>query len=382
MQISPEHGGVINYYSKDSGTGKTTILKMANSIFGHPKSLLKDARDTQLSKVHRMGVLNGIVSTVDEMTNIHPDEASNLLYGSTQGRARDRMMASTNAERSNQTTWKLISLWSSNTSVEDKLSILKVDPQGEMARVLELHLQTPVPGSVLESQKVFNQLESNYGHAGDIFMRYVIPNMDEVRTTWNGVRDKIYAIREWSQMERYRLNIVICAITGGIIAKKLGLVNYNIGRITKKVLDALAQGTEEMRAGAVKAVETFAMYVNRNVNSMLIINAGMRAGVLGEVPIKTPSRGSLSIRYEPDTGSLFVVQRDFNKWCAEMYINAKEMRTLFKKETGQTLDLIKKRMGKGWDTDFGPVLVYEIKDARTVLGIDIEPKNVAPAAAA
>ena len=111
MALSPENGAVINYYSKRSGTGKTTILRMVNSIFGDPKGLMKDAQDTQLTKVHRMGVLNGIAMCLDEMTNATPQEMSSLLYGSTQGRARDRMEAGRNAERMNDLIWKLITIW-------------------------------------------------------------------------------------------------------------------------------------------------------------------------------------------------------------------------------------------------------------------------------
>jgi hypothetical protein len=380
MHISPEHGGVINYYSKKSGTGKTTILKLANSIFGNPTALMKDARDTQLSKVHRMGLLNGIVCCVDEMTNIKGEEASNLLYGSTQGRGRDRMQSSVNAERANRTTWKLISLWSSNTSVEDKLGTIKVDPQGEMARLLEIHLETPISASVLDSQKKFNTLNDNYGTAGHVYLSYVLGNMGTVVETWKQVRDAIYAMQIWTQTERYRLNIVICAITGGLIAKSLGLIDYNIRRITKKAVKLVCDSSQEMVVSSIKAVETFAMFVNKNVNNMLIINNTSTAGTMSDQAFKIP-KISLVIRYEPDTKSLFIVKRDFDKWCAEMYINAKEMKSMFKQETGKDLDITKKRMGKGWDADFGPVNTYEIKDANKVLGFDFADKLTSVATA-
>ena len=93
MNLSPENGGVVNFFSKKSGTGKTTILRAVNSIFGEPKALMKDAQDTQLTKVHRMGLMNGMPVTLDEMTNTRPEDLSGMLYGSTQGRARDRMKA-------------------------------------------------------------------------------------------------------------------------------------------------------------------------------------------------------------------------------------------------------------------------------------------------
>lgn len=373
MHLSPEDGGMINYYSKKSGTGKSTILRMANSIFGHPTSLMKNAADTKLSKVHRMGVMNGMPVTMDEMTNISPEELSDFTYQTTQGRARDRMQGSSNAERANNITWKLIALCSSNTSFKDKLAITKADPQGEMARMIEIHLQTPVPSDVLESQKLFNALNTNYGLAGDVFLRYVVPNLrGMVSDTFNVVRDRIYSKYRWKQAERFALNNIICIVAAGLITNYLGLTNYDMNRLTKKAIMLVRTGTEEMEASATRATETFAAFLNKNTNSILIVSDGARVGGLAE-PIKREPRNALMARYELDTLTLYISQRDFNKWCAEQYINSREMRSMFKAETGADLLVVKKRLAKGWNAaDFGPVSAYEIKNATNVLGIELD----------
>ena len=374
MHLSPENGGVVNFFSKRSGTGKTTILKVVNSIFGDPKALMKDAQDTHLSKVHRMGVMNGMPVCIDEMTNARPEEMSSMLYGSTQGRARDRMKAGENAERVNDIVWKLISIWSSNTSIEDRLGTIKFDPQGEMARVIEIHLETPVPNNVLDAQKLFSQLSDNYGHAGDVFLNYVVSNLADVRHIWEQTRDKIYGLKPWTQTERYRLNTVICGIAAGIITNHLGLTSYNIGRIMRTIADRVSRAGEEMRTSATRAVETFTMFVNQHINNMLSIDSKVRANGLQNEPYIKP-KGALSIRYEPDTKTLYIAQRDFNRWCGDNFLNAKEMQSLFLAETGQTLELVKKRMGAGWDADFGSVAAYCIKDAAVILGLDDSAGN-------
>lgn len=378
MALSPESGGVVNYYSRKSGTGKTTILRVINSIFGDPKAMMKDAQDTHLSKVHRMGVMNGIPVSVDEMTNTRPEDLSAMLYGSTQGRARDRMKAGENSERQNDLTWRLISIWTSNASIEDRLSLIKADPQGEMARVIEIKLQTPVPSDVLESQKTFNLLASNYGHAGHIYLNYVVPNIDAVQKIWNDTRDFIYSMREWSQTERYRLNLVICAIAAGVITNTLGLTSYNLSRITKKITSLVVQAGEDLQKSSVKAVSTIAAFINKNINNILSIDSVVRANGLQNEPYIKP-RGTLTIRYEPDTRDLFIVTRDFNRWCADNFINAKEIKEMFQEETGTPLETVKKRMGTGWDTDFGPVYAYKIPNATQILGLELPNAEGVPA---
>lgn len=369
MHLSPESGGVLNYYSKKSGTGKTTILRVANSIFGDPMSLMKDAQDTKLTKIHRMGLMNGIVVTIDEMTNADPMEVSDLIYNATQGRARDRMQANVNAERQNNMRWKGMTLWSANTSAEDRLTMVKADPQGELARVLDIRLETPLPKDVLGAQLVFNKILDNYGHAGDIFMRYVIPQLEEVKTIWKNARDKIYAMENWTQTERYKLNKIICITAAGMITNSLGLTKYNIGRIARALVGLVRDLRDEQKMTATTASSTVSAFVNKNIRNILIVNK--RAGVNGipEAPRVEPN-GELIIRYEPDADILYINKREFTKWCSANFINAREIGVLFKQETGGVVNITKKRMGAGWRTDLGSVDVLEFPKARSLLNLD------------
>lgn len=371
MKMSPEKGGVVSYYSKLSGTGKTTLLKSINSIFGDPDAMMKDAQDTHMTKVHRMGMLNGICLALDEMTNATPLETSALLYGSTQGRPRDRMKSGENAERVNNLMWRMISVWTSNTSIEDKLSTIKIDPQGEMARVIEVPLKPLPQESVLETQKLFQKLNYNYGHAGDVFMRYVVPNQSAVQKLWNDTRDLVYNKRKWSTTERFRLNKVICILTAGIVLNQLGLTTFNLSRIAKWAVDRITTMNEEAKAASVGAIDTFGMFINENISNMLRIDSKARTNKLQAVPYMVP-KGKLIIRYEPDTKELFIVQKDFNRWCANNYINAREIKGSFYEATGKQLEVVRKRMGSGWDTDFGIVWAYRVVNASEVLGLDVD----------
>lgn len=369
MHISPENGGVLNYYSKKSGTGKTTILRVANSIFGDPVSLMKDAQDTKLTKIHRMGLMNGIVVTIDEMTNADPMETSDLIYNATQGRARDRMQANSNAERQNNLRWKGITLWSGNTAAEDKLLMVKADPQGELARVLDIRLDTPLPTDVLGAQLVFNKILDNYGLAGDVYMRYVIPNLDEVKRIWEATRTRIYSMERWTQTERYKLNKVICIIAAGMITNHLGLTKYNLGRIAKKLVDLVRSIRDELKSTSTTASSTVSAFVNKNIRNILIVNKKASASGIPEVPRVEPN-AELIIRYEPDTDILFINKREFTKWCAANFINAREIGVLFKQETGGVVNVTKKRMGAGWRTDLGAVDVLEFPNAKSLLNLD------------
>jgi hypothetical protein len=135
------------------------------------------------------------------------------------------------------------------------------------------------------------------------------------------------------------------------------------------MIEVIRVGVVEQAMRSVQASETIAAFVNHNVNSMLTIDSKQRAGGLQNEPYIKPKH-NLTIRYEPDTKNLFIVQKDFNRWCSENYINTRELPNMFESETGSKLLVVKKRMGAGWDADFGAVNAYCIINAAQVLGLE------------
>ena len=170
LKFTGHSGAIVNVIHKSSGTGKSTALYMANSIFGHPDKMGAIWKDTAAAKFIMMGVYNNIAFTVDEITNTSAQEFSNLAYAMSQGRGANRAKASANELRTNTTTWATISLCSSNASFYEKLGFNKNSPDGEMMRLLEYQIE---PNNIIDpatAKKMFDhQLKENYGHAGVIY---------------------------------------------------------------------------------------------------------------------------------------------------------------------------------------------------------------------
>jgi hypothetical protein len=83
MYLTQYRGGIYNLMSNQSGVGKSTALMVANSIWGHPVDLMLQKDDTYNARIHRMGVLQHLPITIDEITNMSPIEMSNMVYAST-----------------------------------------------------------------------------------------------------------------------------------------------------------------------------------------------------------------------------------------------------------------------------------------------------------
>jgi uncharacterized protein (DUF927 family) len=76
---------------------------MCNSVWGHPEELMLQWKDTMNSIIHRMGVMNNLPVTIDEVTKLSGDHFSDLAYSASQGRGKNRMQQHSNAERTNAT---------------------------------------------------------------------------------------------------------------------------------------------------------------------------------------------------------------------------------------------------------------------------------------
>lgn len=324
LNIPQVRGAVVNLVSNESGTGKTTVQMAINSLFGHPSELLMGQKDTTASKFHRLGTLNSICMTIDEMTNETPENLSNLVYGATQGRAAHRMEAQSNKLRSNNTTWCSITVSSSNAVMSDVLVMHRAAADGELKRVIDLHVEPPQGVSKSESDAIFSQLADNYGIAGPIFMQHVVANRESVCDTLKQMQAKIDAELQLERGDRFYSAVLSVAFTFALISKELGLHNINIKRVYKAALAAVLSVKEsnDSSVGSTDTLarETISKFINENLNNTLVINAD-RHGELA-APIVSP-KGALRMRYEPDTDELVIVAQDLRRFFVERRVDFK-----------------------------------------------------------
>ena len=340
-------GAIINLIFPGSGSGKSTILYMCNSIYGHPKNLASIWKDTYNSKMHRLGVLNNLPNTIDEITNTTAQEFSDLAYSISQGRGKNRMKASTNEMRVNLTSWQGITLASSNASFYEKLGMAKDSPDGESMRLLEYSIlpSTIIPVEV--GKKMFDhELMENYGHAGDIFAEYLVGHVEDVIDLLRQVQAKIDREVQFTSRERFWSGVAACNITGGLIAKDLGLHNYDMRAIYKWMVDMLHGVREEIKPPVTNNVALIGDFINDHISNVVVVNGTADARTnLVALPTVEP-RGELFIRYEPDTKRMYFAVKPFREYCIKRQINYKGILEAFKK-TGVFVGATNKRLSKG-----------------------------------
>ena len=356
LKFTGQKGVMINFVHRYAGTGKTTILRMANSVCGHPEKLLGTVDDTKVAKITKVGILNNIVNTVDEITNTNADDFSELAYAYSQGKGIDKSERDANKLRINDTTWNTPTLTSSNASFYDKSSSAKAVADGEMMRLLEFQIgytnQELI--SVEEGKYMFDHvLNNNYGHAIEPFIQWVISNKDEALLALSKMQAKVDRELKFTSRERIWSAAVASNITAGLIAHELNLLeDWDLGVIYDKVTEEVARMSVETKAPLSNANATIADYVYRHNNNILVIEDGVdNRSHLPSAPIREP-KGELVIRYEPDTKLMFIKVGHFNQDCVK-YQAAKGDTIKELKEKGVFVTTKNKRLAKGMDIDVG-----------------------------
>ena len=366
MQMSAINCAGMHVYSKDSGVGKTTAMLAASSIWGDPDALVLLERDTYNTKMHRGEVYHNLPLYIDELTNSRPKELSDLAYQLTGGRQRGRMQGSVNAERYRGEAWQLLSVSTGNLSVIEKISLYKAMPKAEAQRILEVKADRLFKNSEdkYEQDEFSKALLENYGHAGPVFVQYVMANLDAVRKLAAEVQAKVDDKAQLTSENRFWSAHVAYTLAGLILAKRVGLVNYDIANVFKWAVQMLKMNMNSVSDMTTTAQEVLNDYISEHWNNVLWIKStdDLRKGEGNPldsliVPEALP-RGKLVARYETDIKRVYLIPKPFRAWCAEQQINYGSVVQDLIKEMGAKKR--KMRLSKGTHMQLPPTEVLMV----------------------
>jgi hypothetical protein len=380
LRFLKQTGAAINLMSPESGTGKTTVMRMIMSVYGHPTELIAKKSDTLNAKMQWLAIMCNLPYCVDEITNMKKEDFSELIYGMSQGKGKERMMAGGNELRVNETTWQTISLSTSNASFYEKLtSDFKNSPDGEMMRLIEYRVHDSDSISTEEGKEMFDhQLMDNYGHAGPIFIQYLLENMEEVLEGCMSIQSRLDRELRLTQRERFWSAAVAANITGGFIAKMLGLIDWDMNAIYRWACNMILTLREEVAPPATSASQTIGDFINRYIKNTLVINDKVDSRYVGtELRAVMEPTGELIIRYEPDTKMLFIVAKKLRDYCVQYQISYKDTVARLKSD-GILIKSDLKRMSKGMKLNTTGVQVHfldtSVKDFLDVEALLPEPE--------
>lgn len=303
-------------------------------------------KDTYNARMQRMGTMQNFAATMDEITNMPPDHMSNQIYDVTSGRGKNRLKQHENAERLNHTKWATGLITSSNRSVPDSLLSIKSFPDGELNRILEINVKPDPHDDPAWSRDHFGRLLNNYGHAIEPYSQAILGQLPMVQQKMAEFQRKVDAAADIKNTERFWSAMVMLSVTGGAIAKQLGLHDIAIKPVFDFGVNLVKETRIRNREHMFDADDYLGGFLQRHFHEILVINGNRdkRTG-LEHGPIREP-RGALTVRYEPDTKMLYIVVKSYRDDCAKNFTNFDESLTPYRK-TKALVEIKKKRMTSG-----------------------------------
>jgi len=366
MEFVPNIAGAIYHVmSAESGFGKTTGQWGGASVWGNHKKLVLKGKDTGNSVWNRAEAFKNIVLYIDELSNYPAKDASDFAYAISDGEQKNRMSnAGLNAERYRGVEWSLLCGTSANMSLLEKMTELRTLPKGEAQRVMEATVRQQIlsPEDNLKAQTLNDDLEANYGHAGEIYIQHVLQNLPAVQKLLKETIASIIKDAGLTSQNRFWTAQTGATLTGLTIAKHLGLLDFDLEAMRKWIIDKLMRLVLNMQDMDIDISDLVGAFYSDNTRSILRVasNQNPEADELQEQLLHADAMPMYKWvgRHEYDVGKFYVLPAPFKKWCVQQgYHYSAISELIIAQLQGKR---IKMRLGRGTHLGLGPQHVLEM----------------------
>ena len=182
MQFAPAgtSNPIVNFWAPSSGTGKSTVLRIANSVWAHPDRAMAQADDSAAARSLYMPDFYSLPISVDEITNVKDEELSQFVFMAARGVERATATRDRNSREARR--WCSVILSTANNTVAQKIAEFSKDRPGEQMRAIDILLTYPnsVRGRVADNADL-SVIGHNYGTAGAEFVKCLLADTGRMR---------------------------------------------------------------------------------------------------------------------------------------------------------------------------------------------------------
>lgn len=240
--------------SGTSGTGKTTGAMAACSIFADPTQMVYSPATTMNALYVSMGAHAHVPLFVDELSRWGPDNIVSFAYAGPNGEGKGAL----NQNRTMQDTpkWELTPIVTTNRPISDYPE--KDIDEPVKRRVLELHFDRQHMLTTEEAEVVHAGIKAHYALPGLCFMHYIVSHPAEVREALRAAEAYITANTRLDGADRFQRWLLAAAMVGGMIARQLGLVSFDIAATVMYAANRAELASQEVETEEVRLVDLMA----------------------------------------------------------------------------------------------------------------------------
>ena len=359
VQLTGHGGLLLSSYSTESGIGKTTAMKCAQAVWGHPVMAMAALTDTSNSILGKIGKLKHLPYYWDEIKSEEQvKNFTNLVFNITGGREKSRMNADTSLRESG--SWNTLLVSATNNTLIDAMTSKNKSTTAGLMRLFEFQVSKSTNGLVDTShmQRLVGSLEYNFGHAGLEYAKFLGSNYGRINDELADYEVNLSRELNADQAERFWTSAMSIVLKGAEYANELGFLSVDIPAMKQFLVETMNGMRAEIGKSSTDMNTELALssvladFLNSNRQTMLETN---RTWVSRGKPAKGAIQvlnditriNRLAIHLSREDGILRISSSFFSDWMAKNGHSRKIFLDRLEKEYG--VEMKTGRLGGGTD---------------------------------
>lgn len=238
-----------------TSSGKSLAAMLAGSIWTDPRLLMHtgQAVTDNAIEVH-MGMLRNIPYILDEATHMDGKRQGGLCYNTANGRGKAAVDQRRNARP--LYTWSMVTILTTNSPLRDYSPAIVTE--AHRVRLLELSLRGSFPKEL--GAKLGALHSDHHGVAAAPYMETVIKCLPRLREMFDKAEAMLMAEAKFPDKFRFGLWTLAAAFVGGTIAKKAGLIDFDVREVVLAVARQVYQDALQTQSDVDRVVDALAEF--------------------------------------------------------------------------------------------------------------------------
>jgi hypothetical protein len=343
VELSCDYSLVLSLYSHQSGYGKSTAMKIAQAVWGHPRIGMSMLDDTPNATMKKLTDLKNLPIYWDELkTKDQIDKVVQIVFGTAQGRSKARLNRESQPMAVGMAT-TLFAVASNHGIIHSVIRNTEGTEAGGL-RVFEMKAQ-PLTISAADSEALVIELNGNYGKAGALYADFIVRNKATVKKIVASVGEQLNAACKFHPKERYWQHTMTTIVAGAYLANASGLTSFDVQLIQNYLVTTLA----ELRNATMSQTYTLAsasagedvlgeMKADLRGRNLIITNVIPRARQLGKpVPVTAdfadPNQlQDVWMQLGKEDGRILARVRPFNDWLMKRHLHPEQILELLEQD--------------------------------------------------
>lgn len=250
-------GLMFSAVSQRSGVGKSTALKIAQAVWGHPVKGVNSLGDTANSIAKKLIDMQSFPLYWDELKmKKEIDQFVDLIFRLGQGRGKSRLTRT--LEQQEPGSFQTMIVGCSNESIAEAVTSSVANTDAGANRVFEIQVATQdpslnYPGATMAY--AVGDLDRNYGRAGEIYAAFLATNRDAFVKAVRSQQERLYVSLKATPGERFWVAILACLLTGAFAANHLKLTDIDAQGLSAFLIDTFHEQRRNRSSNLVDFTE-------------------------------------------------------------------------------------------------------------------------------